>query len=395
MKKIKLKKTSFKKAYIRTRFKTETEFIAFLNKEKNNNLTKKDFKEANIDWTELATIFDDHSSRFEQLNAVGKTISPILQSIPATHSVRVRIKNPASLVYKIIRKRRYEGKNIEYKNYREEITDLIGVRVLHLLKDEWRNIHEYINKLWEPKEAVANIRNGDDPKYTELYKKYGLIVDDKKRNYRSVHYIVKSSITKEIFPVEIQVRTLYEEAWSELDHILNYPCEAPQVVQGVLGILNRLAGTADEMAAFAKYSHNLHKQIDVDIKKKDTELSFARKELKQATDKLDTKSTDNEKVRQALKKLEEKLDSYNVKNSNIINAGSAFDYKDYLLDNSHITVSTDGVLKYQNSISDYTGIMNRKCSCGNDIESYSISDKCSTCQRNDFGLGYIIRQNHT
>ena len=42
------------------------------------------------------------------------------------------------------------------------ITDLIGVRVLHLFKDDWKNIHEDIINLWEMKETPQiNVPRGD------------------------------------------------------------------------------------------------------------------------------------------------------------------------------------------------------------------------------------------
>jgi len=40
--------------------------------------------------------------------------------------------------------------------------------------------------------------------------------------YTSVHYIV-SSKTKTLMTCEIQVRTLMEEVWGEVDHAINYP----------------------------------------------------------------------------------------------------------------------------------------------------------------------------
>jgi len=47
-------------------------------------------------------------------------------------------------------------------NYKEIVTDLIGIRVLHLFKDDWQNIHHEILNLWDIKETPqVNIRRGD------------------------------------------------------------------------------------------------------------------------------------------------------------------------------------------------------------------------------------------
>jgi putative GTP pyrophosphokinase len=40
--------------------------------------------------------------------------------------------------------------------------------------------------------------------------------------YTSVHYIIKPNSTAKI-TCEIQVRTLMEEVWGEVDHLINYP----------------------------------------------------------------------------------------------------------------------------------------------------------------------------
>lgn len=42
------------------------------------------------------------------------------------------------------------------------------------------------------------------------------------RLYTSVHYIVATG-NREVRTAEIQVRTLAEELWGEVDHTLNYP----------------------------------------------------------------------------------------------------------------------------------------------------------------------------
>jgi hypothetical protein len=53
----------------------------------------------------------------------------------------------------------------------------------------------------------------------------GVETKDSKTMYTSVHYIVEAN-TKTKYTAEIQVRTLAEELWGEVDHTLNYPHES-------------------------------------------------------------------------------------------------------------------------------------------------------------------------
>jgi ppGpp synthetase/RelA/SpoT-type nucleotidyltranferase len=50
----------------------------------------------------------------------------------------------------------------------------------------------------------------------------GIETQNNDRMYTSVHYIVEES-TRSKRTAEIQVRTLAEELWGEVDHSLNYP----------------------------------------------------------------------------------------------------------------------------------------------------------------------------
>ena len=69
-----------------------------------------------------------------------------------------------------------------------------------------------------------------------------------------MHYLVGIDITKTLnISVEIQVRTVFEEAWSEIDHIMRYPYDVDNpIITEYLGIFNRIVGSADEMGTFLK-----------------------------------------------------------------------------------------------------------------------------------------------
>lgn len=51
--------------------------------------------------------------------------------------------------------------------------------------------------------------------------------------------------------LEVQVRTLFEEGWGEIDHHILYPYKKQNPMLAEFSeLLNRLAGMGDEMASF-------------------------------------------------------------------------------------------------------------------------------------------------
>ncbi|WP_157671442.1 hypothetical protein [Francisella halioticida] len=88
-----------------------------------------------------------------------------MQQYDNVHSVRWRVKDPAHLLRKIVRKKKEANKkyaDISVKNYLKIITDLIGIRALHLFKNEWEDIYHYINQKYETYEKIVYIRKGDN-----------------------------------------------------------------------------------------------------------------------------------------------------------------------------------------------------------------------------------------
>lgn len=63
--------------------------------------------------------------------------------------------------------------------------------------------------------------------------------------YRSVHYIIECNATKEKIYAEVQVRTIIEEAWNEIDNEIRYPYAVDnKVLKNYLYTFNKLVGTA-------------------------------------------------------------------------------------------------------------------------------------------------------
>ncbi|POR65111.1 RelA/SpoT domain-containing protein [Pseudomonas syringae] len=202
----------------------------------------------------LAEIYEDHTQQTVALEHTATLLASTIQKIADVHSVRWRIKDASHLISKIIRK--HESGNEKYKNidatsYRSIIQDLIGLRALHLYKRGMFSIDDEIRKTLNILEGpTAYIRQGD---LKSAMEEKGFIVHEHADAYRSVHYIIQTTPFKEATYSELQVRTIFEEGWAEIDHDIRYPNYSDNaVVKQFLSIFNRLCGGADEMGEFVK-----------------------------------------------------------------------------------------------------------------------------------------------
>ncbi|MCK5146920.1 RelA/SpoT domain-containing protein [bacterium] len=228
----------------------KTEFL------KSFNVSETDFRRAGYSWKFLQAIKNDYLTYRQPLEQTCKDISERLVTHSNVHSIKRRLKDPYHLIEKIIRKKNKNNEfDISIDNYKSLITDLSGVRVLHLYKEDWLAIHNFISTTWKLKEKpIANIRNGDSLEYINEFEKYGCDINEHEHGYRSIHYLVESQPTVEKHITEIQVRTIFEEGWAEVDHDIRYPYDTDHVIiNQFIHMFNRLAGSADEMSSFIKY----------------------------------------------------------------------------------------------------------------------------------------------
>ncbi|MBS5307873.1 MULTISPECIES: RelA/SpoT domain-containing protein [Clostridium] len=242
-------------------------------------------KENNIDIEVLKDIYNDFVDYEVSYENQADFISNILRSQPMIHSVKSRIKDPDRLIEKIIRKT--EDRKLKYgedfqftlDNYKNEINDLIGIRVIHIFKDQWQDIHEFITKTWKVIEVTANVREGDN---TKKFEELDIEVRSRISGYRSVHYLVEFYPTNEKVIAEIQVRTIFEEGYGEIDHRLRYShVEIPEILKSNLLLFNRIAGSADEMASLindlSKEWFNKEEKFLNVIKKQQEEIERLKK----------------------------------------------------------------------------------------------------------------------
>jgi len=221
-----------------------------------------DFVKTGLVWEDLVKIYNNYTNLKSKLQHSAKAIVDILFSKEAreigVHSVRYRIKDANGLIEKIIRKKlENPAREITIQNYRSEITDLIGIRALHIFKNDLYGIHHFVTGVFTLKEGETPThyyREGDEEDFVKMCKSIGCKQEKHRKGYRSVHYIVSTSLTKENYFAEIQVRTIFEEGWSEIDHKIRYSFKnySATPFDDSLKNLNRVAGTADEIGSTIK-----------------------------------------------------------------------------------------------------------------------------------------------
>ena len=241
---------------------------AFLNE---YHISEEDLLAANISWESLALIEAEYRKIEGTMRELGKSfIDEYLYDIEKAgiHSYRYRTKEAEHLLEKVIRKRKENPEkfaHLDHTNFHKYVTDLIGIRVFFLYREDWVHFHNYITSRFEndPKYYIHDRlkdfdENPDHYYIAERPKAYKRAGDSKIYNddeiqimkggiYRSLHYIVKYKG----YYVEIQGRTLFEEGWGEVDHDIVYKdAEDDEMLRDYSKLLNRLSGLADEMSSY-------------------------------------------------------------------------------------------------------------------------------------------------
>jgi putative GTP pyrophosphokinase len=169
--------------------------------------------------------------------------------LPVVHSIKSRIKDTDHLRDKI--KRKWADGPLTPESIFNRITDIAGVRVIHLHSRQFEEIHKGIQSridesywsLHEPPVAYSW-----DPEATAYFQSLGLEAITRDSYYTSIHYVVKPQ-PGAFLTCEIQVRTLFEEAWGEIDHSLNYPKPTDSLAcREQLRVLAKLASTGTRLA---------------------------------------------------------------------------------------------------------------------------------------------------
>jgi ppGpp synthetase/RelA/SpoT-type nucleotidyltranferase len=266
---------------------SETEFL------NNMELKNEDLNELKIKPKELMEIYEDYESKKEEFKIHADFIANLLRESPKAHSVRSRVKDSKSLINKVVRKTKEKNEKkteenndqkiwikITKNNYMEMLDDLIGVRILHTFKKDWQALHDIIVQRWKPTEIEANTRKGDD---IEIFEQKNIAIINRDTGYRSVHYVIQLQPTNEKIKAEVQVRTIFEEGYGEIDHYIRYPDkQVDPYIEKHLLLLNRLAGSTDEMGAYTEELHENLEKRKAEYAEQQLKLERIKKDLEES-----------------------------------------------------------------------------------------------------------------
>lgn len=251
-------------------------------------------------------IYSDYSLLIKDeknlLTELKNELNDLFNDFSYVYSVTARVKEINSLIQKIILRRyKYYANTVigeKYRNlskdtYRLVITDLLGVRVTVRNTEEFRIFDNYLKQIFplrateyeygkiyphEEKPIIAEYPVFKHPKY-ESDKVEDLkdifYLEPQKSGYRSVHY----TLSKNEVYIELQLRTIIDDGYSEINHEYVYKNENHPYFK----VLNRLS---DVLRMFSSVSNDLSSLISkiyqnyLNEEKTDSQYKFLHNENK-------------------------------------------------------------------------------------------------------------------
>ncbi len=288
---------------------------------KDNRISGDVWQKSECEWTSLQKIGMDYEKHIYIFEDAAEFLVKQIKKINAVHSVRWRTKDIEHLLEKIVRKcakGKEKYKTISVENYQEVVTDLVGIRALHLLKEDCFEIDKKFKEticVSSISKPIAYLKNGDN--FEKKLIEYGFEIEYHEAGYRSIHYLLPVTHINLQFTIEIQVRTIFEEGWSEIDHKIRYPnfSDNPLVLH-FLSIFNQIAGNADEIGSFVlwlnEYIENNKIQENETLEKIKAQENALR-ELEETVSLLQSKNiAENESAITKLKTEVSKLKASNI-----------------------------------------------------------------------------------
>ena len=186
------------------------------------------------------------------------------------HAVFARSKDPLTLMEKVRRK--------GYVSPREEVTDLVGARV----------IVQYLDEV-EPAASLVRHALVDIDEAHSIDK--GKTLATREFGYRSIHIVAKLPVEvldirglprEPSLGVEVQVRTIFEHAWAEIEHEvvyksgIQYPDDFRRRFSAVAGTLEILEREFMLMRSFRRDLIDEHKEKYQSLKELKQSFDAAR-----------------------------------------------------------------------------------------------------------------------
>lgn len=200
---------------------------------------------------EYAKNFEEYKWTCDKANNILNNFA--LSNSEIVYSIKSRIKTAESLINKLRKK--------------SHSTDIVGLRILYYFRDDIHKINNYLIENFNCEEIEIYVFKNDEDIFKSIFQKekcekegIHLNIDTDKPNeegYTGIHYIVlledgDRQNHKEV-PIEIQVKTLFEEAWGELEHDIGYkhpPMEIQQFFQPISETLSTEYKTMTKLKAY-------------------------------------------------------------------------------------------------------------------------------------------------
>lgn len=166
----------------------------------------------------------------------------LIATIPFVESVKGRVKNQDECLSKFKRKYLPHLKTSDHDfRIADSISDLVGIRVVCFYTEEInqirRSLRQYFNETDITDKADILEKTDDKFGYRSLHLQLVL-----KRNLKDVPDADKFRKIK----IELQVRTVIQDAWSVLDHKIKYKKSIPQNLKRRINRLSALFEIADD-----------------------------------------------------------------------------------------------------------------------------------------------------
>ena len=193
---------------------------------------------------EFLRYYDSHQALFEQAkNTYINLFSNLIKKskIGEVTKIEGRIKDKDECIKKFHRK--YQGKlEAEEQPYRiqDYITDLIGIRIVCLYEDQIARISKVLQQHFRVIDVTDKISALESTEGSFGYKglHLDLALSDElaaQARYRPIAEL----------PIEVQIRSLIQDAWSVLDHKIKYKKSIPNDLRRRINILSALFELAD------------------------------------------------------------------------------------------------------------------------------------------------------
>lgn len=208
--------------------------------EKESNLSSLDFEK------EKRAFENYYDSNKKLLSKAIRSYSNIIRSLLKKSDVDVvkkiegRVKDKEECLRKFRRKYRNDLEEREQAyEIKDYITDLLGIRVICLYEDQIERVSEELKQHFEIIDVTDKISAMESTEDAFGYKglHMDLTISDEMRNLSKKPYAD--------FPVEVQIRTLIQDAWSVLDHQIKYKKSIPNDLKRRINALSALFEMAD------------------------------------------------------------------------------------------------------------------------------------------------------